>query len=371
MIQIKDKKDCCGCSACSSICPQNCISMHADQEGFLYPCVNENECIGCDICESICPIQNPCEYKSKKKTFVCYTTDDSVRLNSSSGGMFTVIARKIFSQNGVVFGATFDDKYKVVHVMITDESQLGLLQGSKYVQSDVGQTFLQVKKCLREGRLVLYSGTACQIAGLKKYLGKEYENLLTIDVLCHGVPSPSIWEKYLEDKNIENIKEISFRHKVTDWREYNVQIKYYGQPDYDVNHNVDYFMRLFLSNASLRPSCHECKFKDINRPSDITLGDCWGIKKHAEEMDDGKGVSVMIVHNKKGINIFESIKKMIKFKELPLDFALSPEDDARRSVKPHANRKKIFKLLDKGATIEELVAALSPTLIQKIKRKLF
>lgn len=371
MVQIKEKKYCCGCSACSNVCPQNCISMQSDQEGFLYPQINSDECINCGCCDRVCPIENRTIYESQRKTYVGYTLEDMVRMKSSSGGIFTLVAKEILSQGGVVFGAAFDEKYEVKHIAITDQVQLEMLQGSKYTQSDLGDTFLQVKKYLREDKKVLYSGTACQIAGLKKYLGGDQPNLVTLDVLCHGVPSPKVWKKYLEEKHYGSIKMISFRHKVKDWREYNMLIQYYNLPDYDVNHNQDPFMKLFLSNASLRPSCYDCRFKEMDRPSDITLGDCWGVKKCAAEMDDGKGVSLIVIHTEKGAKLFGQISGLLRAKELPLDDVLSPHDDARCSVNAHKNRDKMFKALEKGASVEQLVEVLKPTLFQRVERKVY
>lgn len=194
MIEIKDKKDCCGCYACYNICPKKCISMKADEEGFWYSVIEQNKCVNCNLCEKVCPIINPVNRgNSLKLSYAVKNKDEDIRLRSSSGGMFYLLAEDTIKQNGLVYGAAFDKDFSVKHIGIDKISEIELLQGSKYLQSSIGDTYKHVKNDLRENKQVLFTGTPCQVEGLKSFLGKEEENLITMDFICHGVPSPSIW----------------------------------------------------------------------------------------------------------------------------------------------------------------------------------
>lgn len=197
MIKITDKSRCCGCESCRSVCPKKCISMKADKEGFLYPEVDLSQCVDCKLCEKVCPVLHPALLDRKPKVFAGINNDIKIRLQSSSGGIFTLLAEQILHKGGIVFGACFDEHWNVVHSYTDTIEGLEHFRGSKYVQSYVGDSFVQVKKFLDEGREVLFSGTPCQIAGLKNFLRKPYHNLLTVDVVCHGVPSPKVWQSYL------------------------------------------------------------------------------------------------------------------------------------------------------------------------------
>lgn len=376
MIDILDKKKCCGCSACVSICPKQCISMKIDEEGFAYPKVNKDICVECGLCKKTCPVIRD-EYTKdvNVKAYVSYTNDYETRIKSSSGGLFSMFAEEILNENGIVFGAAFDDKFLVYHIAITDIKDLKLFQGSKYLQSNIGDSYKKAKDFLDKGRKVLFSGTACQIAALKAFLGKEYGNLFTIDVLCHGVPSPKVWQRYVKEKESEYkslAKNIEFRNKTEGWKKFSIKIDFKDSKSYRENLNIDDYMKLFLRNICLRPSCHDCKFKSLNRPSDITLGDCWGIEKYMPDMDDDKGTSVVLVHSESGQEMLNSLKDKISLKEAEVDRALSPNADSRKSVKPHPNREKFFNKLNKGDSISKLVKLTEPSfkkrIIKKVKR---
>lgn len=369
----KKKKDCCGCNACKQVCPNSAISMKQDTEGFYYPYIDADKCVGCGLCEKVCPIKN---VKNKtddvKKSYVAYTTNDEIRLRSSSGGIFTILAEYVLETGGVVVGAAFDDGWMVHHICITNKDELEKLRGSKYVQSRIENTFKDTKKFLGEGRKVLFSGTACQIAGLKEYLRKDYEGLYTVDVLCHGVPSSEVWniykENYIKEYN-EEIEQIFFRKKDSGWKNFTIELGFSNSKAYKEIFFKDSFMRLFLSEICLRPSCYDCKFKKLERESDLTIGDCWGIENYMPEMDDDKGTSVIMIHSDKGIKLWKNITGLLNYKEAERDKALSPNADSRKSVVPHINRKKFLKKLKSGASLEELVECVDVSFSDKVRRK--
>ena len=367
---MNDKlKECCGCAACQQICPMNCITMEADEEGFIYPKIDESICIRCNKCENICPIYHPDSPKGRTETYVGYSINEPVRKSSSSGGIFSLIAEYVLGQNGVVFGAAFDEEFMVHHICIQSEEELCKLRGRKYVQSRLGNTYTEAGNYLKENRLVLFSGTACQIAGLKKFLGKEYDNLLTIDVLCHGVPSPKIWKLYLEDqekKYDSSISSIQFRNKKFGWKKFAVNMQFKNGQEYSVPFFKDKFMNMFLSNIDLRPSCHHCHFKEFPRVSDVTIGDSWGIESYMPEMDDDKGTSVISVYTGKGKKVLNEIQKNLIVKKTELDKALPISADSRKSVPEHPNRKKYWTALQAGKSLDEIHKYVKKNIIQKV-----
>lgn len=308
MIHIIDKFKCCGCNACVQRCPKQCISMPEDEEGFLYPIVDLSVCIDCGLCEKVCPVINQESERNPIEVFAAVNQDDSIRMQSSSGGIFTALAEQIIRENGVVFGARFDEKWEVKHDYTETIEGLKVFRGSKYVQSRIGDTFKQAEFFLKAGRKVMFVGTPCQIAGLRLFLRKEYVNLLAVDIICHGVPSPMIWRKYLEDKTkrqgIEFIQSISFRDKGTGWKNYSFNIKYekgYSESSFSEYASQNIFMKGFLADLYLRPSCYACPAKKLKSGSDITLGDFWGIQHIKPELDDDKGVCAFIINTRKGI----------------------------------------------------------------------
>ena len=279
MIIIDDKTKCSGCHACANACPKNCISMVSDEEGFWYPQVNKEKCIDCGLCEKVCPIIHKWQSDDSLTTtaMAAINLNEEIRLKSSSGGIFTLIAEKIIDQGGVVFGAAFSDDFKSVqHICVDNIADLDKLRGSKYVQSKIGDTYKQAKEYLDSGRKVLFSGTPCQIGGLYSYLRKPYENLLTQDIICHGVPSPMVWEKYVEEherKISSKANKVTFRNKKNGWKAYSVFIGFENRKQYLKEHSADMYIKAFLSDICLRPSCFDCQFKGIKRHADITLTD--------------------------------------------------------------------------------------------------
>lgn len=300
MIKIEDKSKCCGCSACAERCPVQCIELCDDEQGFTYPHVNESKCVDCGLCEKVCPFLNPSSARLPQSTYSAINNDLPTRLASSSGGAFSALADMILRAGGVVFGARFGKNWEVVHDYCEKIEDLPPFRGSKYVQSLIGDNFIKAERFLKKGRLVLFTGTPCQIAGLRGYLRKDYDNLLAVDVACHGVPSPLIWNEYLQTITTAAEK-ISFRDKSHGWRAFHIVI----DDKVDEFFNTNLYMRAFLKNLILRPSCYNCKVKCGSSMSDITIADYWGVHKISPEMYDDKGISLVICYSDKGLKFLK------------------------------------------------------------------
>ena len=348
--ELKNKKDCMGCHACVSICPKSCVLMETDQEGFLYPVVNYNLCIKCKKCINVCPIINKEEVENNPVAYSCINNDETIRLDSSSGGIFTLVAEKVIAQGGAVFGASFNNQFEVEHVFVETKEDLGKLRGSKYVQSKIGNSYKKAKEFLDSGREVLFTGTPCQITGLKSYLEKFYTNLSTMDIVCHGVPSPEVWRKYVEFREIEAgspAQRIAFRRKNEGWKRFSVSFLFKNNTEYRQNLRNDLYMRAFLKDVCLRPSCYECEFKTLNRQSDITLADFWGIQNILPEMDDDKGTSLIFVNSEMGQRLFNEIKDKMLYQEVDIHEAVKYNSAAIKSVGYNPKREDFFGELDK------------------------
>lgn len=304
MIQINDKKDCTGCHACASVCPRKCITMRADEEGFLYPDLDVGVCIRCGACLRVCPVLHPYEVCRPLKVCASRHTCKEIRMQSSSGGVFTRLAEEIIRKGGVVFGARYDDCWKVMHTWADTMEGIACFRGAKYVQSVIGHTYSEVRTFLRQGRWVLFTGTPCQIAGLKHFLKVEYDTLLTADVVCHGVPSPRVWQVYLDTINPlhEPITTLTMRNKSQGWSRYCMEIRTAKHCLYSGRASRNVFSRGFLADFYLRPSCHACLAKQGRSGSDLTLGDFWGIAEVCPSMDDDLGVSLVVIHSPQGMN---------------------------------------------------------------------
>lgn len=374
MIKIHNKKNCCGCHACANICPKNCIEMQTDSEGFWYPQVNESKCVQCNLCEKVCPeikkYANP-NVMAKPQVLGAWNLDAEVREQSSSGGVFTALAEWIIDRGGVIFGAGFDKEFRVTHKKIANKDVLVGVRGSKYVQSNIGSTYVQAKECLIQGKKVLFTGTPCQIAGLYTYLQKEYENLYTCDVACHGVPSPKVFEKYkahLEEAYKSKIIKMTFRDKVKGWKSYWVTTNFDNKKLHTTQHGQNAYMIGFLKDIYLRPSCYECSFSNVPRIADITLADFWGVGVKYPELDDDKGTSLLLVSTKKGQRLLRNCKEQIFMQECDLEHAIKYNPCIAGSVNPNVQREQFFKDLD-NVPFEELVKKyMSPP--SWIKRKI-
>lgn len=317
MINIKNKQDCCGCSACAQRCPKQCIAMAEDEEGFLYPKVDISKCIDCHLCENVCPVINQDEPRTPLNVYAAKNQNDQIRLDSSSGGIFTILAEQVINAGGVVFGACWDEEWNVKHDYAECLDNLSKFRSSKYLQSIIGDNYLKAEQFLKSGRTVLFTGTPCQIAGLKHFLRKDYDNLLAVEVICHSVPSSGIWQRYLEERlqtlrwSKSDIKHISFRNKKTGWKGYSFVIENKNGNVFSELGSKNAFMRGFLADLYTRPSCQACPAKRLKSGSDITLGDFWGIDSLMPEIDDDKGVSAIIVNTEKGIKALHSVNDLI------------------------------------------------------------
>lgn len=358
MIEIKTKKDCCGCYACYNICPKECITMESDNEGFWYPKIDKDKCINCNLCEKVCPIINPVKRaNSKKIAYAGINKDDQIRVKSSSGGIFSILAEYIIKNNGIIYGASFDENFNIKHKRILCNTDLDLLRGSKYVQSSIGDIYKQVKSDLESNRQVLFTGTPCQVEGLRSYLRKEYVNLITMDFICHGVPSPLVWKKYLEEmkkSKQENIKNIYFRNKDIGWKVFSLKI-IFDEKIYINNLSKDLFMKGFLQDVYLRPSCYSCKFKKINRVSDITVADFWGIENILPKMDDDKGTSLIVIHSEKGEQLFDKLSETMILNEVNLNEAIKYNPSMIKSVKYNEKRNSFFAELNSVKALTDLI----------------
>lgn len=345
MIEVENKSLCCGCGACVGACPKKCIKMVEDSEGFLYPVAYKDECINCGLCDKACPIKNSKNRDEEKpRCYASYNKDISIRMDSSSGGLFDLIAKCFLDKEGIVYGAAFNKNNSVEHIRVDNEKDLFKLRKSKYVQSEISsRIYEQVKLDLDNGRLVLFSGTPCQVEGLLMFLKKDYGNLYTQDIICHGVPSKKVWQKYLKEHQVNERVNINFRDKKDGWENYCVNIEGVSC----IASRNDNYMKSFLSECNIRPSCYKCMFKKVHRNSDITLGDFWGIREMCPDMYDEYGVSAILIHSKKGEDLFSNIKENIVFKEVGYEKVVAYNKAYYSSVKENKNRKKFFKNLDK------------------------
>ena len=354
---------CTGCGACAAACPMDCIQMVPDSEGFLQPFVDQEACIGCNRCQTVCPILNQSPRDSATTTAcAAINTDAQVRLHSTSGGVFSLLCQWVLDREGIVFGAAYGKDFRVVHCQVEQHSDLHKLQGAKYAQSDLGDTFSSVKHCLAEGRYVLFSGTPCQVAGLLSFLGKPYEKLILVDLICHGVPSPKVWQHYIDyrkqlDSDGLDPVHINLRSKETGWPGYSIRFDYPNGQFYSAPSSQDPYLRGFVGNLYLRQSCYDCHFKGSTRQSDFTLGDYWGVWSQLPEYHDGKGTSLVLLHSEKAKAIWEYVLGNCKYCEVDISSALKENPSALMS--PPEKEKRIhyfdrYKQDDFSALVNEL-----------------
>lgn len=347
MVQVTDKVKCSGCAACYNACIVQAIDMVADKEGFVYPQIDFNKCIRCDKCAKVCPYVNPLETEADlQKCFVAYNKNIEDRFSSSSGGIFVALAKEILREDGIVFGAAFDENYMVYHKSAENEKEIISLMGSKYLQSRIGTIYQEVFSQIKRDRKVLFVGSSCQIGGLMSYLGKSYNNLICVDFICLGIPSPKVWSDYLDTFfERDKIRFINFKDKSLGWHTFSLRIK--GEDkNFVKNGKLTYFFSGYFKQLYSRPSCSSCIFKQGNRISDITISDCWGYHKIAPEMDDNKGLSSIVCHTEKGIGLFERIKWQLEYKEANFEDVLKYNGNYNTSVAMGEQRDNFWRDYD-------------------------
>lgn len=366
IILYETKENCCGCGACVNICPKHAVSMQEDENGFLYPYIDNEKCIKCSMCKKVCAYQNKTETALPKETFAAQTDDENIISASASGGVFTAIASMILKDKGVVFGSAMmntNDGLQAVHIKAESVEDMKKLQGSKYVQSNTGNVYRQVKDELQSNRLVLFSGTPCQVAALKSYLGnKSYDNLFTIDIICHGVPGQGMFSAYIKDyekKLNGKITEFKFRDKCRGWG-LTGSVKYIAhngqEKDKLVPCKMSSYYMLFLKSHIYRENCYSCKYASANRPGDITIGDYWGIEDEHPEylkanggaLDQDKGISCILVNNEQGEKLLEKFGEKIVLKSSEYQKAARHNGQLRAPCKVSDRREQILNLYHKG-----------------------
>ena len=395
MIQITDKKKCCGCNACAESCPKGCIEMRPDEMGAMYPHVDTKTCIECCLCVRVCPFENPSEPSLPIECYAAINKNEEERLASSSGGVFIELARRTIDRGGVVFGAVFAKDWSVVHTYAETMDDVLPMMGSKYVQSDTNGIFSHAKRFLEEGREVLFTGTPCQIAGLKHYLRKDYSNLLAVEVICHGVPMPGVWKNYLEEtlarpKGVRDGKNtvsvhlneppvitgISFRDKRLGWKKFGFVLRlasgiggeknsvlsskcivneFFGQNPY---------MRAFLKNLTLRPSCFACRAKSGSSGCDISIGDFWGYSNY--QTDDDRGTSAVLLHSAKG----DAFLRGLNAKYIPETYAhiLAGNPAIEYSPKVPKAYNLFWEIYPNGglANVDYVISRCPPTFMERL-----
>lgn len=371
MITVYQNKDsCCGCGACSNACPKGCIIMKADTEGFLYPQIDKSKCVNCGKCRKVCPFLGEKKEPTVQGSYAAISNNDADRQKSSSGGVFALFAKTIIKDSGVVVGTRMSQDFKTAEVIaIEDINELEELMGSKYVQSNTGKIYQVVKKYLEANRKVLFTGTPCQVTGLKNYLGKDYNELFCVEIICHGVPSPKLWKKYVEHMEARynaHMTRVNFRCKDKSWREFGIN-KTYGDKVYFAFKETDPYMQMFLKNYSLRESCYSCKIKG-HSDADITVGDFWGIEDYLPNMNDDKGTSLIIVKSKKGNILLEQVKGLCNLEKCDYFKAIRKNSAEVHSVPKPQCRDEFFADMNQMSFHRLAKKYIEPRLVQRIKQ---
>ncbi|MGI6018951.1 MAG: Coenzyme F420 hydrogenase/dehydrogenase, beta subunit C-terminal domain [Marvinbryantia sp.] len=364
---VYEKKDkCCGCSACTMVCPKQCIKMQPDEEGFLYPQIDKELCVNCSLCQKVCPVLKKSEMENDPDCYIAFSENQNIRKNSSSGGMFTELAKKQIEKGALVYGAGFDENFEVTHKAVSLETHLGELRGSKYVQSRMNDKYREIKEELDRGESIYFSGTPCQVAGLYSYLGHRPEKLTTQDFICHGVPSPLVWKKYLS--TFGNVKKVEFRNKKYGWHYFALHIES-DKRDYYKRLDEDFYLKLFLDNIILRPICYDCPIKKQGSSADITLADCWSLNHMTDKMTDAdKGLSLVIANTSKGKSCLKKVKDSGEIVAIPVDAkkALNSQSVLRKSAYYNPRREQFFERFKQ----EEFSMIIKNWYIETFKEKL-
>lgn len=371
MIDKVSTDNCCLCKSCSNICPKDAISFTKNKKGFLYPVIDEDSCVRCNLCEKACPTRN--ERKSAEQmplAFAARSKDTATRLSSTSGGIFYEAAGYVRKQGGYVCGAVFDDRFRVVHAITTDQSVLDQMRGSKYAQSDTEGTYREIKKLLDHHQTVLFCGCPCQISGLRCYLGKNYDNLYLIDFVCHGISGGNTLEGYIqvmEKKYRSHMRSLSFRDKANGWHNSAVKIEFANGKTYSAPMVVDAYMRACLEGTTLKESCYSCKFKNFSSGSDLTLGDFWGAEVSLPSMDDNTGLSAVFVNSEKGSKLLKELE--IELQQVKAETVIQYNRNVIEPPKPNDNRKAFYEFAALTGIGQAIQHYYQETAGQKLKRK--
>lgn len=343
MKQVCEKVEkCTGCSGCAQICPKSAITMYVNDEGFLYPQINYSLCVDCGLCHSVC--QAELEISANKfndNAFLCYSKDDFVRKNSSSGGIFYEIAKSVIVDGGYVCSAKYNNDFEVVHSVTSSLEELNAMLKSKYIQSNIGDTYKRIEELLCSDKKVLFVGTPCQVKGLKLFLKKDYKNLICGEVVCHGVPSNKVFKKYIEyiHKN-SKLKSIDFRDKTTGWNDYTIKFEFEDGYIFREKRNKCIYFMGFIDNLYLRESCYQCDCKLENSFADFTLGDYWGIEKIKPQINDDKGVSLLITNSEKANSMINCLSNI--YIEKINDEQFFKYNPSIIMSAPYNNKRKVF-----------------------------
>lgn len=344
---VRDHHSCTGCGACVQACPHQAMRMCADAEGFLYPRIDRARCTRCGLCRRICPVDRALP-KPWQTAEAGYCTQEDLREASSSGGIFSILAERVLERDGIVWGAAFDERFALRHIGVERIGQLSALRGSKYLQSDVGDAYTHISTALKAGRQVLFSGTPCQVAGLHAALrgASSQEGLLTVDMVCHGVPSPRVFAasvRALEARYRQRIQRFSFRDKRRGWKDFCVAAAFEDGSEYVAGQTEDPYMIAFLRNFCLRPSCHACPYAGEKRQADLTLADLWGAQRVLPGWDDDRGFSLVLVGSERGAAAIDAVRS--RFRSAPVDASALARDNPSifRASAPHPRRAAFMR----------------------------
>ena len=375
MIDIKRKEECCGCNACGDICPRNAISFKTDEEGFWYPVIDNEKCIDCGMCDKVCPIKTKPQSRSnnvsRPKCFAAEHKSIEVVFNSTTGGMLSALAEGMYSQKGYVGGAIHNEDFSVSHFVSNSRSDLQQLRRSKDLQSNAEGFYKKVKSLLENGERVLVCGVPCQIAALQNYVGKNYDNLITVDLVCAGVNSPKVWRKYLdyiEEKNGSKIIWTENKSKEYGWNKLTQKFIFENGEEYFDTDKTSLFTHGYIvSHLYCRPSCYECEFKGFPRIADITIGDFWGITKHSKNHNSNMGTNLVMINSSKGQRYFDKIKKRVNIEETPLEWALSGNPALTSSISRLSDKRAEFFEDLEAISFDELVKKYDPVQPSKLR----
>jgi coenzyme F420-reducing hydrogenase beta subunit len=344
--------NCTGCAACQNACGLGAIELIADREGFVYPHLDQDKCIGCGKCAKSCPLLNG-SFQSdyfQPDVYAAWNRDDEIRVLSTSGGVFSALAKAVINQGGYVAGAFYDEGFHICHGVISNMDEIPRLRQSKYAQSWIGDTYKTVRELLKSGKMVMFCGTPCQSAGLQQFLGKKYEKLYCCDFICRGVVSPKVYENFLQDmKPDQNVQltTVHFKNKDFGWNRFSTKLTFEDGSTYHKDRGEDYYMRGYLQhNLYLRPSCHQCKYKTLPRVSDISLGDFWGISNYDPTLDNEKGTSVILVNSTKGRSLLALAQGLLVVHQRSIEEVLAGNSCLLHVAAPGKYREYFFKKMD-------------------------